>query len=189
MEGIISLKKFFHIWVKICEKNKYKIDKKWEGNYKEYTRLILKSKNSITSQIGEELGLKVFHEYYSIDAIYYLDDDLVISNPKNGTWKKTNDGIWLTSFRIVFEHENEPRGYRGVYQEICHLLTLKASLKVLVTYAEENTLDGFVEDINSSIPKNVLDDTPILLIVGYKKEKKYIWRGFSLKGKIGVEEI
>lgn len=189
MKGNISQNGFYQSWVKICNQNKIEFKNKWGGDFAEYTDMILKNDNSITSQLAKLLGLHVSHEYYSMDAIFYSDEDLVINNPKNKTWTKTDGGIWLTSFQIAFEHENRPFGIDGAYQEICHLLTLKANLKVLVTYCDKEYLDGFVADLNSAIPRNVLDNTPILIIIGCEDAGEYIWRGYSIQGYLGVTEI
>lgn len=184
MENIISQEQFYSAWVSICKKNETRILNLWykpEGA-SEYTDLILKGKDSITSQIAKLLMLELKHEYYSVDAIYYRNIDLVKEKSKNGSWNKTDGGLWLTRFIITLEHENVPFGKGGAYQEICHLLTINSELKVLVTYQGKEKILELVEDLNDVIPKDKNDKTPILLIVGYEEENKIIWSAYSLNG-------
>lgn len=184
MENIISQEQFYSAWVSICKKNETRILNLWykpEGA-SEYTDLILKGKDSITSQIAKLLMLELKHEYYSVDAIFYRNIDLVKEKSKNGSWDKTDGGLWLTRFVITLEHENVPFGKSGAYQEICHLLTINSELKVLVTYQGKDKILKLVEDLNDVIPKDKKDKTPILLIVGYEEENKIIWSAYSLNG-------
>jgi hypothetical protein len=184
MENIINQEKFFSIWKTICKKNEPQLLKLWykKNNTTEYTKFILKDKNSITNQISENLNLNIKHEYYFVDAIFYKESDLVLEKAKNGTWRKTDKGIWLTKFIITLEHENTPFGERGAYQEICHLLTMNSDLKVLVTYQCKEKIIELVEDLNEIIPANRKDSTPILIIIGYEEENKIIWSAYSLNG-------
>lgn len=188
MKNKISYNEFLSIWKKICKANEKKILKNWD-KAGEFTKIVLKGENSITYQIAKALKMNIKYEYYFVDAIYYSDEDCVKENPKNKTWIQTNGGIWLTKFKIVFEHENIPYGKNGVYQEISHLINLNSELKVLVTYRDKEIIKEFIEDMNSIITKDVLDDTPILAIVGYEENCNIIWNGYILKGYLGIEEI
>jgi len=184
----ISNKEFFDIWKDICKINKKKLLECW-NTAGEFTKLILKYENSISYQVAKALKMNIAYEYYSVDAIYYVDENCVKENSKNKTWTQTNGGIWLTKFKIVFEHENLPYGKNGAYQEISHLINLNSELKVLVTYRDKEIIKDFIEDLNSVFPKDVLDDTSILVIVGFKESSNIIWKGYILKGLLGTEEI
>ena len=188
MKDTVSYIEFLNIWGNICKENIKEIRKCWDKPG-EYTKIILKNENSITFQVAVALKMNIAYEYYSVDAIYYNEKDCVKNNAKNKTWTQTNGGIWLTKFKIVFEHENLPYGKNGAYQEISHLMNLNSELKVLVTYRDKELINEFIEDLNSIITKDVLDDTPILVIVGYKENNDIIWNGYILKGYLGTEEI
>lgn len=188
MKKAISNIEYFKIWKDICKINKSNLLKNW-NKAGEYTKIILKYENSITYQVARALSLKIHYEYYSVDAIYYVDEDCVKENAKNKTWTQTNGGNWLTKFKIVFEHENIPYGKNGAYQEISHLINLNSELKVLVTYRDKEIIRDFIEDLNSIILNDILDETSILVIVGYKENNEIIWKGYVLKGKLGTEEI
>lgn len=188
MKKSISSLEFFNIWKNICKLNKSDLLKYW-NTAAEYTKIILKYENSITYQVAKELNLKIQYEYYSVDAIYYVDEDCVQENAKNKTWTKTDGGNWLTKFKIVFEHENIPYGKKGAYQEISHLINLNSELKVLVTYRDKELIKEFIEDLNSIILNDILDETSILVIVGYEENNNIIWKGYILKGDLGTEEI
>jgi len=184
----IKCNNFFKKWKSICKANEERLISEW-NNPIEYTKIVLKGENSITAQLAIALNLKIAFEYYSVDSIFYIDEDKVIEKADNNTWEKIDSGIWLTKFRIAFEHENIPNGPKGAYQEICHLLNLKADLKVLVTYWDKEFINTFIDDLNSIISISSQEEVEILVIVGYKSIKNIVWNGFMLKGKNGIEEI
>ena len=79
---------FFEKWCSICETNKKKLIYRW-GDAHKYTNLILKESESITNQIGSSFSYNVFYEYYSIDAVFYSDEDELKIIPHNKTWTKS----------------------------------------------------------------------------------------------------
>jgi len=182
-----AIEKFYQVWIEVCEENKIKLNNAWNNNA-QYTDLVLKNKNSITMQISKKLKMKIHYEYYSIDAVFFNNEDLVLEKAKNNTWQNI-DGEWLTSFRIALEHENYVYGEKGAYQEICHLLTVSSELKVLVTYQDEINVKNIAYDLNSAIPNNSYDKQSILLITGSKENGEIVWNGFILCGSRGIKEI
>lgn len=89
-------------------------------------------------------------------------------------------GNWLKRIRIAFEHENAIDGTQGAYQEICHLITVKAENKVLVGYLANHTPQEYAEDFQSIIKDSGTKDN-VLLILGNKKSGDSDLRNHHLK--------
>ena len=176
----ITYEIFFKEWKNICKQNEQDLFDKWD-NCKEYTSIILNNDKSITQQIAELFGLSVLHEYYFIDAVFYDEkNDVVVSEAKNKTWTSTQ-GTWLKNIEIAFEHENHLSGARGGYQEICHLLTTRSKLKILVGYAENNSHDEYAEDFQSILVNDKDVQQSILFILGYMENDTIKWKGYILE--------
>jgi hypothetical protein len=181
----ISNKKFFEAWKKIFMDNERKLLD--ISDYTSlYTDFILKKDDCVINKIAKELGLKTYTEYYHIDAVLYDESDCLQYKPKHNTWGKRMD-FCLKRIRVAFEHENN---LKTAYQEIIHLLTTNADIKILVTYAEKEDIKKHAEDFCKIIEgiKNI--EPKILVIFGcYINEKnKYEWFSFELKEN-GQNEI
>jgi hypothetical protein len=174
----VTYQKFFETWCLICKKIEKNLLEKWDSR-DSFTKIILKDENCITKQIAKKLGLEVFHEYYSHDAVFYTKSDIVKEYPPNNTWRTTG-GCFLTHIKIAFEHENIITGKAGGYQEICHLLTTNSNLKILVGYIAEYKQKGCVEDFQSIIASQNDTNQSILLILGALNNNKITWNGYVL---------
>lgn len=171
-------KQIYNTWQKVCQRNNEKLLKNWD-NTSEYTKTMLKNDDAVLYEFAAELGLSAIGEYYSLDAVFYHESDVVSSESKNKVWTRTN-GNWLKRIRIAFEHENAIDGAQGAYQEICHLITVKAENKVLVGYLANHTPQEYAEDFQSIIKDSGTKDN-VLLILGYKNQlNKIEWCGFEL---------
>jgi hypothetical protein len=89
--------------------------------------------------------------------------------------------FWFRSLEVAFEHENSFN--RDVYQEIAHLLILRARLSVLVTYP--NTFDeklmGYFHSFIEPCPHaSELDaNESFLMILGWSDPLR--WDGYAFK--------
>lgn len=164
---------FYNLWIKTVNSRKNELLDKWRSN-KEYTNLIKGHDDSIISKIAENLNLLCYpHDYYSIDAIMYLPEDL--------TPGINNNTFWLRDIRVAFEHENNFRG--GLYQEVSHLLITSCDLRVLVTYPNDDTANE-LEYLHKIISGNrnaekISNDESFLIIFGY--ENDFSWEGYVFK--------
>jgi len=116
---------------------------------------------TIVREVAEKLSdsdtaWRCYCEYYSLDAVFYLDGDLVAQCPKGSTW--------LANTRIVFEHENDFTS--GLFQEVSHLMIARADLRVLVTYPQEYDLKTELDRLADVIRRSGLADPNFLLITG-----------------------
>jgi uncharacterized protein (DUF2147 family) len=179
---------FFEIWKRVCKKHETQLVKKW-NSLPAYTDVIFESAGrnipGIVKQIGEIIDMTVFREYYHLDAVFYDEGDLVKKAPPNKTWGNRT-GVWLRKMPIAFEHENN---VGSAYQEVSHLITTNAEMKVLVTYADETDTDNCATDFQSIVEG--VDTKPILVIFGYQGESKDTieWEGYVLDPKKGKQKI
>ena len=129
----VSSKNFYGVWLDTVKHRKDEMLLNWQNN-KVFTSYIKGSQNSVLSEIAQAMNLKCYEkDYYSLDAIFYIDEDL--------TPRINENNYWFRQIKIAFEHENNFKG--GLYQEVSHLLITNSDLKVLVTYPNENITDEF----------------------------------------------
>jgi hypothetical protein len=165
---------FFKTWLETISIEKENLLSIWR-NAKLFTPYIKDSENSILRQIAEKLNLKCFpNEYYYIDAIFYLEEDLVPGRPEGSTW--------VRDIRIALEHENDFNS--GLYKEVSHLLIINCDLKILITYYPQGNHEPQLEYLHSIISnsrqsKYLSDSESFLLIIG--AEKGFIWDGHVFK--------
>lgn len=88
---------FLESWVKNASKIELDLCSNW-NNLTLYTSLIQNNEECILHNIAEDFKLKYFREYYSLDAVFYNDDDKVPN--LNPNW------VWLQNIQIAFEHEH-----------------------------------------------------------------------------------
>lgn len=163
---------FFEFWKETINENREAILNNW-SNYKNFTNLIKGSDNSILKQIANKLELQVYEiDYYSLDAIFYKNEDLCPEIKKNT--------FWFRNIQIAFEHENNFKS--GLYQELSHLIVTNSELKILVTYPNDED-DGYemLQKFTGIILGNrseieFSNNESILVIYGYKDDLQ--WDGF-----------
>jgi hypothetical protein len=175
---MVSSLDFLDAWRTAASKRSDQILSAW-WDRKPYTSVILNNQDCLLVDVARELGLLAYpRNYYSVDGLLYSEQDLVPGRPENR--------FWLRSMSVAFEHENEFN--RNLYQEIAHLLILRAQLSVVVTYwpgyHEENM--SYFHSIIKTCPHapELHDNESFLMILGrcdplewdgyvYKKDR---WR-------------
>ncbi len=170
----IKAKAFYEAWFKSVKGQEKKMLELWK-NPTEFTKFIKGDDESILSKVAQEIELEVYQQdYYSIDSIFYLKEDLIV-NPMRAKF-------WFKRIRIAFEHENQFD--RGVLEELSHLLILNSELRVLVIYPNDTPWDALKEyhEIIKSVDNNneILISGGFLIICGY--ENKFEWEGFIYNG-------
>jgi hypothetical protein len=170
---------FFKLWVEIC-KEREEVHLRDFRNSRLHTGHMLTKENSVIEAVANQLDLKCYCGYYSIDAILFKDpDDRVPDVPPNTTW--------VRRIRIAFEHENY--FHSGLFQEVSHLLITDCDLRVLVSYANKPTeLEGQLEHlfriIKGSDRSNQISEADSFLFIvesGLQKDC-FEWLGHVYKG-------
>ncbi len=167
----ISSKIFHDHWLTVVNKRKGNLLKIWR-TASDFTSYIKGSEDCVLKEVSELLGLKYKNEYYSIDTVFYSEEDLVPNIPEGSTW--------LKNIQIAFEHENFFNS--GLYKEIAHLLIVNCRLKVLVTYYPQGDYETELDTLHTIIKtstdsKKISDNESFLIIIG--DEKNFKWDGYS----------
>jgi len=165
---------FFTAWLDTVNEMKQQLVTDWRSA-KLFTNHIKSSEDCVLKRIATRTDLLCYpHDYYSVDAVFYREEDLVPDRPEGSTW--------LRGLSVAFEHENNIRS--GIYKEISHLLILDTDLRVLVTYPD-NDIDGDewkqAHDLikGSRHQKHVSDRESFLIIIGWETE--FEWQGYVYK--------
>ncbi len=120
----------------------------------------------IVEKLASAIQLRVLHEYYSIDHVFYKDEDIIKQNAH--TWSMPPHSLWLKHFRIIMEHENHLEGRSGGYQEVSHLMVTNADAKVLVGYGNNyDNYDFYAIDYQAIMRELDYEPQPILFIGEY----------------------
>lgn len=171
----IKGEEFYKCWITAVSERKQLLVDNWRNN-RIFTSLVIGSDESLLLNIANKLELKVYeNNYYSLDAVFYEDEDLVPNLPPNK--------FWFRNLKIAFEHENHFNS--GLYQEFSHLLITNCDLKVLVSYPDDDEsrykmLNYFTELILSNTrTKLYAESQELLVIFGY--ENNFQWEGFVFK--------
>lgn len=164
---------FLNAWKKASTEAEEGMLECWEQS-KLFTSLVLNKSECLLVAVGAELGLKVYpYNYYSLDGILYSDSDLVPDCPP--------DQRWFRSLAVAFEHENSFG--RNVYQEIAHLLLIRARLSVIVSYSDsyhEKWMSYFHSIIAGCEHADDLDaKESFLMILGRRNPLR--WDGYVFK--------
>ncbi len=165
---------FYKTWLDVVNKRKEHLLAIWRIPT-EFTPYIKSDEDSVLREIAEILGLKCFpYDYYSIDALLYLEQDLVPNIHAGSTW--------VRDIRVAFEHENYFNS--GLYKEVAHLLITNCDLKVLVTYYPQGDYETELDYLHSIIKgsrqsKTLSDNENFLLIIG--AESDFSWDGYVYK--------
>jgi hypothetical protein len=171
----VSPAKFFDKWKRICEKQKATLLAAWEIA-PSYTSQIFHFEDAVIAQLATELELKVYSNYYALDAIFVAETDRVHCCPDRQNW--------FQDIRIAFEHENF--FLSGLFQEVSHLLITRADLRVLVTYPESEDLERELRNLAKIISDSDLanSDPAFVLITGKRVNAKtdIEWRAFTYQG-------
>ena len=166
----INAQQIFYHWKDICKSKNKELYNNWDER-STYTSIVMYYDNSILKQLSDNLGLRFYCEYYSIDAVLYKDEDLVIIRPDLSTW--------LQRIRIAFEHEHD---ITTTYQEVSHLLITSCDLRVLVTYPDSDDkiyLKNYREMVRSSKDYKF---NSFLIIFGRQSDNDIIdWVAYEFK--------
>lgn len=179
----VPAQKFLAAWRNATSSCSEELSSAW-FEYELYTSLVLKHPNCILERVARELGLSAYlSNYYSVDGLLYSQEDLVPGTPKKQTW--------FRSLSVAFEHEND---FRSVYQEIAHLLILRAQLSVVVTYSpkfDEKRMNYLRSIIDPCPHASELDaHESFLMILG--RRDPLDWDGYVFKRggwkRVAIEE-
>ncbi len=119
--------------------------------------------STIVEGLAAVLKLYVQHEYYSIDHVFYKEEDIVENRAR--TWVTDPHSAWLKRFRVILEHENHLEGRNGGYQEFSHLMVTNADSKILIGYGNQfDNYDFYAMDYESLMKNLDYDPQPILFI-------------------------
>ena len=126
---IISPKLFKEKFVSVIGNYKTEIANLW---YKapDYTLLMLGENNKsggVLPEVAEELNLKYFREYWTLDAIFYESKDIE-HFPQNS--------VVASYLSIILEHENV---IATTYDETNKLSNFNVPLKVLIAYPHKES--------------------------------------------------
>jgi len=168
----ITASNFFNLWKEILLTRK-KLALKYWRHPTEFTSFVMSGENCVISEIASRLGLYYYANYYSIDAIFYADEDRTLGVVQNITS--------VQNIKIAFEHENVWDW--KLYNEVAHLLITHSDLKVLVSYPNDNyeTVFNYLSDIikQNRHSKAISDNENFLLILG--SEADFEWSGYIYK--------
>jgi hypothetical protein len=144
----ISPEKFYNLFLKETSKFDNSID--WAENRK-WTRKMLSGKDCTLARIAKKLDLNYYHEYFSLDGIFYKKE---IDYQKLG---------YVQNIEVIIEHENF---YRTIEKEIYKLFPLFfAPLKVIITYLDGDNIQRKreVRRIKKVIEDRIKNDDPFKL--------------------------
>ncbi|WP_018611859.1 hypothetical protein [Segetibacter koreensis] len=171
----ITASNFYNLWYETTEAQKELLLNSFRNNTG-FTNLIFHSEEAVLKKIADKLEMNCYTKnYYSLDAIFYTDDDLVPCRPPNS--------YWFRNIQIAFEHENFFGS--GLYQEVSHLLITNCKMRVLVTYRngdekmELDKLHAVIKGVPQS--QNIADRESFLIIFGY--ENNFQWKGYIYKNE------
>lgn len=127
---IISPEQFKRAFLEALPEVEEAIASCWTGSQAEFTEAI----RALWPRIAVRLGLSIYNgDYYTLDAIFYEDKDLVhFKEPMT----------YAKYIAVAFEHENR---LPSTAIEMNKLQIINSPLKVLVTYAgDERTKDRYL---------------------------------------------
>jgi hypothetical protein len=170
----ISARSFFEAWKRICERRKPKLLAAWTS-CPNYTAEIFDVEDAVVRELADELKLTVYSNYYSLDAIF-------IQNQSDRVHCAPPTQNWFQNVRIAFEHENIFRS--GLFRETSHLLIIRAELRVLVSYPEdESDLNAELTNLSTIISNSGLADADpaFLFIIGERIDSNtdIRWRAYA----------
>ena len=172
--GKITAQEFFKNWIKVINSMKDELVPLWRQSTIITSKVRSWDEKSVLMRVANELKLKCYpQDYYSIDAVFYKDEDLAPGSP--------SDSYWFRNIRVAFEHENIFN--KKLYEEISHLLITVCELRVLVAYPqypfkemeEFGSFHKIIQETTQS--KAISEEQSFLLICGY--ETGYTWEGFT----------
>lgn len=168
--------RFFACWKAVCDAKKQDLLAAWTS-CPALTAQIFNVEDAIVVRLASELKLKSYCGYYSLDAIFFRDEDRVHCAPTGQTW--------VQNVRIAFEHENIFRS--GLFTETSHLLITRADLRVLISYPDDQAqleveLDNLSRVISQSDP--AATDPAFLFIVGNRisDSTDIQWSAYTYQG-------
>ncbi|MFZ4526763.1 MAG: hypothetical protein ACOYOE_14865, partial [Chlorobium sp.] len=164
---------FLQAWRTAASNRSAQLLSSWT-DYKLYTSLILNNPTCLLVDVGNALGLEAYpRDYYAVDGLLYSQQDFVPGCPKGQ--------FWFRSLSVAFEHENTFN--RNVFQEIAHLLILRARLSVVVTYTpiyDQELMNYFHSIIQPCHHASELDlNESFLMILGRRDPLE--WDGYVYK--------
>lgn len=180
IENKISASQFFNAWKEISALQAGTLLCNW-SNASAYTDCIFDNVDSVLMQLAKKLELEYYCNYYSIDAVFFKEQDYVPGIAEQSTS--------LRKLRIAFEHENYFSS--GLFQEVSHLLITNCELRVLVTYPdnnydwEMNRLHDLILGAEGSV--QISAEGSFLMINGFKSPENVIhWEGSMFNSKAWI---
>ena len=152
------------------------------SNWKKYTYLMLGTKREpgILSEVAKKLGLNYFKDYWTLDAIFYKEKDIVNFD------KKFTFAKYLA---VVIEHEN---AIETSFEEINKLTIFNSPLKVLITYPVKdinNYLTKYSEIVsNGDVFNDISNLRRQMVIFGTKNQDSIKW-GFYIYRNGNFEDL
>jgi hypothetical protein len=173
---------FYEAFLHVTAQYAKELDKAWTS-CSDFTRLMLATSPepaapAILPDIAGRLGLHCYGQYYTLDAIYYVEKDEVHF-----------PGCTYAKFiSVALEHENNAR---GSVDEIYKLQLFSAPLKVLITYPAnpdegDELLRQYAEIIAEADPFNdIATLRRQLVIFGFRTQAGeapgHYWRAFAYR--------
>ena len=102
------------------------------------------------------------NDYYTIDAIFYKEKDITYFSEKN---------TYAKYIAIAIEHENVLNGTQVVINKLQILI---APLKVLITYAEGDTVKKFL-----TMYANIIADSDVFSDISIKRKQLVIFGSYD----------
>lgn len=167
---------FLNAWKEAVQARAAHLKEVWRDR-KRYTDAILGGEVPLVSNVADKLGLKCYpSDYYSLDAVFYRDQDRVQFTPPHQYWFRGSE--------VAFEHEKD--FISGLFQEVAHLLLTNARLRVLVAYPNSK-MEQELSHLHSVIAgswdaREISDREDFLLIFGYEHGFQWEGRVFKVSG-------
>lgn len=84
----------------------------------------------VTDELSSQIGMKKFSEYYTIDHVFYREEDRIPEGVLPFGTSRVS-GTWLKHIRVAFEHENR-LDTAGGFKEVAKLMLINADMKILM---------------------------------------------------------
>lgn len=172
---IVSPEQFKSAFLEEVGKNESALLGAWYSK-KNYTSLMKDQKGSVLENVAKKLNLNYKKEYWTMDAIFYQEED---------TENCKDLGFYVKKVNAAVEHENDLNGSQG---EMSKLALWDVPLGVLITYKNQGSDKAFLNMYskivsNADINNRIGSDRQILTIFGDKIKGALAWDFFVYNNK------